>query len=144
MADEPTVWTQRDAAREYTRLARECDALFAALGALAPRLEPDAAANAAAWLARRLGDHATAWAALVPESVLLADARDAAPDVAAIDPDVASVLPRLQRLRDDLAEILTRTTEVADAAARREARATGADVDEAIDAVRLATKAAAG
>jgi hypothetical protein len=144
MADEAGFWSQRDAAQEYTRLARTCESLFVALGALAPSLGPPAAAAAAAQLARRLGAHASAWAELVPESVLLEDARRAAPAAAIVEPSIATVVDALTELRSAVADLLTRTTEVADGAARRQARSTAADLDDALALVRLATVATTG
>jgi hypothetical protein len=138
MADESIFWTQRDAAREYTRLARQCEALFTALGTMAPRLDPPASAAAASQLARRLGEHAATWAGLVPESVLLADERASAASASAIEPTLAAVVAAVAELRDDLDALLTRTTEVADGAARRAARSTCVDIDDAIDRLRLA------
>jgi hypothetical protein len=133
MADEPEFWSQHDAAREYTRLARVCEQLFAALGALAPQLPSPTAAVAAATMARRLGAHAAAWAELVPESVLLEDARAAAPAVPAIEPAWDPVHAAIDALRADLERLLTRTTTVADGAARRVARAMLADLDRGRD-----------
>ena len=142
MADESTFWTQRDAARDYTRIARQCEALFAALGTMAPRLEPPAAAAAAAQLARRLGLHAAEWSGLVPESVLLAETRESAPAVPPVEPTVAAVESAVSALRRDLDSLLTRTSEIADGAARREARSTCVDIDEALGRLRLATSSA--
>ena len=90
MADESNFWSQRDAAREYTRLARVCEELFATLGAVAPSIESSGATAAAALLARRLGHHAVRWAELVPESVLLAAERD---DARATPAPVEPTLP---------------------------------------------------
>jgi hypothetical protein len=120
--DNGAFWSQRDAAREYTRLARWCESLFAATGSLAPRLTTAAATNAAATLARRLGGYAAQWAALVPESVLLADARAEAPRPMVVDPVPAQVFPALEALARDLRALLDVTSDVADAPARRLAR----------------------
>jgi hypothetical protein len=132
MSEEPEFWTQRDAAGEYTRLAGACEALFAALGALAPQLPPSSAVPAAT-LARRMGAHAAAWAELVPESILLAEARDAAPSVVPIEPAWVPVHAAIEALRRDLGALLTRSSPVADGAARRVARAVLADLDRGVD-----------
>jgi hypothetical protein len=129
MADEPEFFSQHDAVREYSQLAGTTAALFVALGALAPTLPEPRAAIAAATLARRLGSHAAAWAELVPESVLLSDARAAAPDVAPVEAEWAAVHRAIDRLRGDLEDVLGRTSPVADAAARRLAREELGDLD---------------
>jgi hypothetical protein len=129
MADEPELWSQHDAAREYTRLARASEALFRAMGRLAPELSSPSATIAAATLARRLGAHATTWAELVPESVLLAEARESAPPVPDVAPEWDAVHEAIDSLRRDLTALLERTNEVADGAARRLARAVLEDLD---------------
>jgi hypothetical protein len=129
MADEPEFWSQHDAVREYSRLARTSAALFVALGALAPSLPEPRAAIAGATLARRLGAHAASWAHLVPESVLLADARASAPEVAPVAAEWATVRQAIDRLRADLEDLLSRTSPVADSAARRLAREMLADLE---------------
>jgi hypothetical protein len=133
MADEPDFWSQQDAAREYTRLAQACEQLFVALGSLAPQLPSPAAAVAAATMARRLGAHAGAWAELVPESVLLEEARASAPAVPPVEPAWGPVHAAIDSLRADLQLLLTRTSVVADGAARRVARAVLADLDRGRD-----------
>lgn len=144
MADETNFFSQRDAAREYTRLAHVCGELFAALGAVAPRLEPAAATAAGAQLSRRLGQHAARWAELVPESVLLAPERDdAGSTLTTVQPTLPAVLAGLDDLRVDLETLLTRTSDVADGAARRAARSTVADIDDALRDLRCAVTPAA-
>jgi hypothetical protein len=138
--DDGAFWSQRDAAREYTRLAHACEALFAALGSLAPRLAEPAAANAAATLARRLGEAAPQWSALVPESVLLGDARaEGALEPIVVDAEPAPVVEALGALSRDLHALLDVTTEVADASARRLAARLVADVDAAQPSLQVAT-----
>jgi hypothetical protein len=132
MAD-PDFWSQRDAAAEYRRLAAVCESLFRALGALAPSLPTPQETVAAATLARRLGAHASAWDELVPESVLLEDARRAAPAVPETAPEWPAVAAGLAALRRDLRALLERTTDLADAPARRLARQVLADLDEGPD-----------
>jgi hypothetical protein len=133
MADEPEFWSQHDAVREYTRLSRASESLFVALGELAPRLPDPKATVAAATLARRLGAHAATWAALVPESVLLAEARAATAPLAPIDPEDGAVHRAIDALRADLETLLTRTSPVADGAARRVAREVMGDLDRGLD-----------
>jgi hypothetical protein len=119
----PSFWSQVDAARSYPNVARACERLFAALGALAPQLPDASAVVAASTLSRRLGDAASGWRMLVPESVLLAEVRDAATAAGAASPDLA-VDPAVVRgaaaeLTQELETLLTRTSAVADAPARR-------------------------
>jgi len=123
------LWTQQDAARGYTELARRCEALFVALGRLAPQLEADEATVAAATLARRLGRHSAAWAALVPESVLLEDARASAREVPPLADGIDAALTAVEALRADLQHFLTRSSDVADADARALARVVLGDID---------------
>jgi hypothetical protein len=133
MADEPDFFTQHDAVATYAHLAHSSEALFVALGALAPRLDDPAATVAAATLARQLGAHAAAWAELVPESVLLADARAATPGPSGVDAEWGAVHRAIDELRADLGALLDRTSPVADGAARRLARAVLADLDRGRD-----------
>jgi hypothetical protein len=126
---EPAFWSQHDAVREYTALARSSEALFMALGALAPHLEDARAAVGAATIARRLGAHAAAWQELVPESVLLAEARDAAPAAATVAPEWGAVHEAITALRADLGRLLADTSPVADGTARRLAREVLADLE---------------
>jgi hypothetical protein len=132
----PSFWSQVDAARHYPHLARACERLFVALGALAPQLPEPSAAVAASTVSRRLGDAASRWWALVPESVLLAETRDAAtvaagatPDLA---PDAAAARHAAEELSQELQTLLTRTSPVADAAARRLAVGALEDLHEVI------------
>jgi hypothetical protein len=127
---EPDFWSQRDAAAEYTRLAAASESLFRALGALAPSLPGAGATAAAATLARRLGAHAASWDELVPESVLLEDARRSAPVTPELPADRAAVAAALRALQRALVTLLERTTEIADARARRLARQVLADLAE--------------
>jgi hypothetical protein len=91
---------------------------------------------AGATLARRMGVHAAAWAELVPESVLLADARDDAPAAPAVEAGWEAIHECIDALRADLEVLLTRTSTVADGAARRVARAVLADLDRGRDPSR--------
>jgi hypothetical protein len=136
---EPEFWSQRDAAAEYTRLAAASESLFRTLGALAPTLPSPRAVVAAATLARRLGTHAAAWAELVPESVLLDEARRSAPAAPDVAGDWPSVAAGLQHLRAALDALLERTTALADAPARRLAGQVLADLAEGPEGVLLPT-----
>ena len=133
MADEAGFFSQRDAVREYTRLARASEAIFVALGSLAPRLPSSADTAAAATLARQMGAHAVAWAELVPESVLLAEARSATEPLPVLDGQEPAVRAAVASLRADLESLLARTSPTADGAARRLARAVLHDLDRSAD-----------
>jgi len=138
------LWTQQDAARGYTELARRCEALFATLGRLAPQLGSDAATVAVATLARRLGRHSAAWAALVPESVLLEDARASAQEAPPVGDGIDAALAAVDALRVDLERFLTRSSDVADADARALARAVLGDIDASWAELRPSTTGSAG
>ncbi|HEX7094448.1 MAG TPA: hypothetical protein VF183_01100 [Acidimicrobiales bacterium] len=125
----PAHWTQQDAARGYVDFARRCEALFAALGTVAPRLDDPASTVAAAVLGRQLGLHAAAWSELVPESVLLEDARAAAPARAEVPPTLDAIADALGALRADIEAFLTRSSDVADAEARALGRRMLDDID---------------
>jgi hypothetical protein len=102
----PSFWTQVDAARHYPHLARACERLFVALGALAPQLPEPSAAVAASTVSRRLGDAASRWWALVPESVLLAETRDAATVAAGATPDLAPDAAAARHAAEELSQEL--------------------------------------
>ena len=138
------LWTQQDAARGYTELTRRCEALFVALGRLAPQLESDAATVAAATLARRLGRHSAAWAALVPESVLLEDARASAQEAAPVGDSIDEALAAVDALRADLQQFRTRSSDVADADARALARVVLGDIDTSWAGMRPSPTGSAG
>lgn len=139
MSQEPMFWSQRDAAREYPRISSVCETLFETIGALAPHLGPASAVVAATPLARHLGAHAEAWRELVPESVLLEDDRAAAPSSPPVDRSLVGVVAAVESLRSELAELLTRTSPVADAPARRQAEATIADIDRSLANLKEST-----
>jgi hypothetical protein len=119
---------QADAARTYLELARRCQVLFVAAG-VAMRADTDPERKPLlATASRHLGDHAGAWEDLVPESVLLADARDAVEALPALPASPEVVVGALRTLSDDLGALLARTSPVADAPARRLARIVLADL----------------
>jgi hypothetical protein len=131
VSDLGSYWTQRDAVRAYTRLADLCEALFAATGELVPQVEATASKAVLAATSRHLGAHAAAWADLVPESVLLADARAAARALGAGTVDGLTPAELFDRLTADLEELLARSAPLADGAARRLARNVLDDVRDA-------------
>ncbi len=116
MADASPFLTAHDSAERLTRLARAFSQLFTTLGV--PHAELPAASRVArARVSRVLGEHAQVLAALVPESVLLADARAAgARSPLPLPADPAGALRALDR---ELAALLERSSPVADGALRR-------------------------
>ena len=145
MSAEP-FFTQRDAAVEFTRLAACCEAVFVAAGeavggAGEPRVRADPAGTdartkvALAGISRRFGLHAAAWAELVPEAVLLADARAAVSPAPAVARTPRGVAEALAMLRDDLHALAARLSPVADGAARRLASVVLADLEEGLTAL---------
>lgn len=102
-----------DAARELTVLARRFAAAFEWFAARAT-VGPSESRVRSATASRVLGEHAQAFAALVPESVLLAPARaDGAAAVLAPHASSGAVLESLHRA---ITEISGRATPIADGA----------------------------
>ncbi len=119
--------TAADAATELTRLAGAFAEAFTALASAAAA--PGAAPGrrlALAEASRLVGAHALALAALVPESVLLADARAAGVVAPLALPDDPGAL--LAALDDALGAVCRRATPVADAAFVRVAAAVAHDL----------------
>ncbi len=129
--DQPAL-TAADTAREFTGVARRftlaCE-MFARWSAT----EPAARRRVRSTASRILGAHAAEFAALVPESVLLADARAAGvaePIVEAVD--ARTVLEELDRT---IAEMATRATPSADGAFLRCAMHARADLAAILHAI---------
>ena len=122
---DPPALTAADTAREFTGLARRFTSAFASFGRWSTT-EPAPRRRVLSTASRILGAHAAEFAALVPESVLLADARDAG----AAEPiggavDARTVLEELDRT---IAEIAARATPSADGAFLRCAAHARADL----------------
>ena len=75
--------TARDCTRAYATLAWACEEIFRVAASWVDSMEVPESKVAVAVVARVFGWQAAQWRALVPESVLLADDRDAAPTASA-------------------------------------------------------------
>ena len=75
--------TARDCTRVYATLAWTCEQIFVVAAGWVDSIEVPESKVAAALAARLFGWQAAQWRALVPESVLLEDDRDAAPTTSA-------------------------------------------------------------
>ncbi len=128
VTDPTPTLTAAQAAEELTRLARTFAQAFHGFGASGL---PDAGRSAAERLtgdraARLLGEHAAAFAALVPESVLLAPARAAGErGVPELPDDLGAALGALDAA---VAALTSRAGVVADGALRRVAAHVRADL----------------
>jgi hypothetical protein len=114
-----------DTARELTLLARCFGAAFTSFAEQSQH-GPPAARVGFATASRVLGEHAQAFAALVPESVLLAPAR--ADGATALLPAGASTDAVLEGLDRSLTALQARATPVADGAVLRAASRARADL----------------
>ncbi len=133
-----------EAARTFEALALALETLFADVGAWVRDSADPSVAVALATVSRRLGEQAVAWRALVPESVLLADARAAAHAAAAagsvwgaagVPRPGAGDAERVRLLRSVLADLgahaaalAVRLSPVADGAAARQASVLAVDL----------------
>lgn len=116
-----------DAARELTFLARRFAAAFEWFASRAT-LGPSGLRIRSATASRVLGEHAQAFAALVPESVLLAPARaEGAAAELAPEASAGAVLESLQRA---ITEISGRATPMADGALLRAVGRARVDVSD--------------
>lgn len=134
--------TARDAATALTRLAGAFADGFGRLADAAPAGGPPARRVALAAASRLLGAHAQALAALVPESVLLADARAAGERDPLVLPEAPEAL--LAALDAALAEVLARTTPVAYGALARVGATVRAELAGLLEAVAAAGAAPPG
>jgi hypothetical protein len=125
VTDPTRTLTAAEAAEDLTRLSRSFERAFARFGAPGERRSP-AERLAHDRSARRLGEHAAAFAALVPESVLLAPARAAGETGAADLPD--DLRAALLVLDGAVDAIAARAGRVADGALRRLAGHVRADL----------------
>jgi hypothetical protein len=115
-----------DAATELTHLAQAFEHGFRVLGDPAAAGEAPARRIALATASRVLGEHAAGFAALVPESVLLADARAAgAARPVELPGDARGLVEALDLLVASLAD---RAAPVADGALRRHAARVRSDL----------------
>jgi hypothetical protein len=131
--DDVPFLSAHDSARLLTELARRFASEFEAFGARAEH-GPPAARVQFATTGRVLGEHAQALAALVPESVLLADARAEGAAVALAQVDAP--LDALEELDRALAGVARRATPVADGALLRAAARARADLGDLVRAIR--------
>lgn len=123
---DPPALTAADTAREFTGLARRFTSAFESFAQWST-IEPEARRRRVHSTASRiLGAHAAAFAALIPESVLLADGRAAG--AAEPIPDAVDATTLLEELDRTIAEMATRATPSADGAFLRCAMHARADL----------------
>jgi len=139
LGEGPTALTTEGGAREFMQLADLCEALAGQLGDWSTDGADFASAAAMASLSARLTEHAGWWRDQVPESVLLAEVRDAASDpvrlaavLAMLDvapsARTAAVAPVLDGVVAHLVGLADRLSPVGDAPARRVLRLVLADL----------------
>jgi secreted protein with Ig-like and vWFA domain len=137
----PTPLTTEGGAHEFTQLVDLCEALAGQLGDWSTDGADSASAATMASLSARLTEHAGWWRDQVPESVLLAEARDAASDpvrltavLAMLDvapsARMAAVVPVLDGVVAHLVGLADRLSPVGDAPARRVLRLVLADLED--------------
>ena len=137
----PTPLTTEGGAHEFTQLVDLCEALAGQLGDWSTDGADSASAATMASLSARLTEHAGWWRDQVPESVLLAEARDAASDpvrltavLAMLDvapsARMAAVVPVLDGVVAHLVGLADRLSPVGDAPGRRVLRLVLADLED--------------
>ena len=135
----PTSLTTEGGTSEFTQLADLCEALAGQLGDWSTDGADIASSATMASLSARLTEHAGWWRDQVPESVLLAEARDAASNpvrltavLAMLDvapsARMAAVVPVLDGVVAHLVGLADRLSPVGDAPARRVLRLVLADL----------------
>ena len=137
----PTPLTTAGGTHEFTQLAELCEELAGQLGDWSTDGADSASAAMMASLSARLLEHAGWWRDQVPESVLLAEARDRASDpvrltavLAMLDvapsARTAAVAPVLDGVVAHLVGLAGRLSPVGDAPARRVLRLVLADLED--------------
>ena len=137
----PTSLTTEGGTSEFTQLADLCEALAGQLGDWSTDGADIASSATMASLSARLTEHAGWWRDQVPESVLLAEARDAASNpvrltavLAMLDvapsARMAAVVPVLDGVVAHLVGLADRLSPVGDAPARRVLRLVLADLED--------------
>jgi hypothetical protein len=132
--------TAADTARVYSTVAWSCEEIFVVAAGWLDSMPAPEAKVCVSVAARVFGWHAAQWRALVPESVLLEDARGAAPAAAAAaaiaelvqaEPTVRvdSLRALAATMRDEVDRLSTRLSPVSDSAAARLATFLHADLD---------------
>lgn len=133
--------TVEGGAHEFTQLAELCEALAGLLDGWATDGADPSSAGVVSSLSARLAEHAGWWRDRIPESALLAEARDEASDpdrlaavlaMLEVDPAdrVAAVAPVLDGLVAHLVGLGGRLSPVGDGPARRVMRLVLADLED--------------
>ena len=137
----PTPLTTEGGAYEFMQLAELCEALARQLGDWSTDGADPASAATMASLSARFIEHAGWWRDRVPESVLLAEARDGASDPVRLtavlamlnvapSARMAAVVPVLDGVVAHLVGLADRLSPVGDAPARRVLRLVLADLED--------------
>ena len=138
LPEPPAALTAADCARVYSTVAWSCEQVFVVAAGWLDSMAPEAKVTVSV-AARVFGWHAAQWRALIPESVLLDDDREAAPatsasgaiaDLARAEPGVRvdSLRALADNMREEVDLLTDRLSPVSDGAATRLATFLRADL----------------